>query len=71
MTGLITIWDGWHVKQITGKLVKRFPLGITIDDDCDVRHYATFDRVISGLDAEPQPSSPIPGDNASLFKRSA
>ena len=43
----ITIIDAWRVKTHTGKLIKRYPLGLTIDDDRGVRYYATYDRVLS------------------------
>ena len=47
MNDTATIYDAWRTHTITGKIIKFYPLGITIDDDRGVRHYATFDRVIS------------------------
>lgn len=32
--------------RVTGKLIKRYQHGLTIDDERGVRYYATFDRVI-------------------------
>lgn len=62
----ITIVDAYRVRQITGKLVKQYPLGITIDDARDIRHYATFDRVMTPL-APPQETTATPGNNSPLF----
>jgi hypothetical protein len=59
----ITILDAYRRVQITGKLVKTYPLGLTIDDDGDVRHYATFDRVITPLQQQPTQ----PGNNGDLW----
>lgn len=59
----ITIRDASTGRPVTGKLVKEYPLGITIDDANDIRHYATFDRVISGL----KPIDWSKAHNASLF----
>lgn len=47
------IWDAWRRHQITGRLVKKYPLGLTIDDQDGIRHYATFDRVIDDETQQP------------------
>ncbi len=42
-----TILEPWKRWKISGNLVKRYPNGITIDDERGIRHYATLDRVIT------------------------
>lgn len=44
-------------RRITGKLIKRYALGVTIDDAKDVRYYVTYERIIDGLPPE-QPREP-------------
>lgn len=63
----VTILDASTGRHIAGKLIKRYERGVTVDDDRDVRYYATLDRVIAGLEPE-RPATPLaPGDNGNLW----
>jgi hypothetical protein len=48
----VTIVDASTGRHVTGSLVKRYPKGVTIDDARQIRHYATLDRVVSGLEPD-------------------
>ncbi|RUW55581.1 hypothetical protein EOA32_00755 [Mesorhizobium sp. M1A.F.Ca.ET.072.01.1.1] len=62
----ITILDASTGRHVTGKLIKRYPLGLTIEDAHDIRYYATLDRVLQDA---PKPAAPLaPGDNGRLFQ---
>lgn len=53
----VTIWDAWFTRQTTGKLVKEWPNGVTIDDERGVRHYATHDRIVTGKPVNATPAT--------------
>lgn len=61
----ITILDVSTGRRVTGKFVKRYGEGITIDDERDIRYYVTFNRIIGGYDPAPRPLTP--GDNAAIW----
>lgn len=60
----VTIIDASTGRHVTGKLIKHYPNGLTIEDDRDVRYYATTDRVIH--DGTKRPLAP--GDNGNLWQ---
>lgn len=45
----VIILDAYRQHRITGQFVKRWPDGVTIDDARGIRHFATFDRVVTPL----------------------
>ncbi|QWY83193.1 hypothetical protein [Rhizobium phage RHph_X2_24] len=45
-TATLTVWSGTGWTQVTGKVVKIYPKGMTIDTDQDVRWYASTDRAV-------------------------
>lgn len=47
MTNTATGWEPWKRWQVSGNLVKRYPSGITIDDERGVRHFIKTDLIIS------------------------
>ena len=62
----ITILDASTGRRVTGKLIKRYSQGLTIEDSREIRYYATTDRVLADA---PQPAAPLaPGDNGNLWQ---
>lgn len=64
---LIEIVDATTGEIIEGKLLKRYPFGLTIEDARDVRHYATYDRVLSDISMATPLTNGRPAENAPLF----
>lgn len=62
----VIMYDHDKPSEHTGKIVKRYPLGLTIDDEFDIRCYATFDRVKHQF--SPHASTNAKAQQAELFR---
>lgn len=45
MTATVTVYNGGERCTVTGKIVKRYANGLTVEDQRGVVYYATMDRV--------------------------
>lgn len=66
----VTILDPCTGRHVTGKLIKRYPLGLTIEDTREIRYYATLARVVEDApEPDAMPRAPLaPGDNGNLWQ---
>lgn len=42
---VVTVYSGADAYRVTGRIMREYPKGLTVEDERGVIHYATFDRV--------------------------